>query len=129
MNTHVKEPRILVVDASLNLLNLFHDILDGQGYEIELSNYTFEGVESIERLRPDLIILDFIREGRAEEWQLLQMLKMHDPTASIPIVLCLTALQIFQEDYFRKKNIVLLYKPFQKDDLLAAVHQAFQLPR
>jgi CheY-like chemotaxis protein len=80
-------------------------------------------------LRPDLIILDFAHQGGTTEWQLLQMLKMYESTASIPIVLCVTALRIFQEDYFRKKNIVLLYKPFEKNDLLEAVHQAFQLPR
>jgi CheY-like chemotaxis protein len=130
MDSQAKEPRILVINASLDILNLFYDILDGQGYEVELSNYTFEGVGTVERLRPDLIILDFIREGQKEEWQLLQMLKMYEKTASIPIILCTAALLIFreQEDYFRSKNILLLLKPFVKDDLLRAVRQILSSP-
>lgn len=131
MDSQTKEPRILVINASLDILNLFYDILDGQGYEVELSNYTFEGVGTVERLQPDLVILDFIREGQKEEWQLLQMLKMYEKTASIPIILCTAALFIFreQEDYFRSKNILLLFKPFVKDDLLGAVRQMLPTSR
>jgi CheY-like chemotaxis protein len=80
MNAQRKEPRILVINVSLDVLNLFHDILDGQGYEVELSNYTFEGIHTIERLQPDLVILDFEREGKPEEWQLLKMIRLHEGT-------------------------------------------------
>ncbi len=126
MNSQRKDPRILVVNESLNLLDLFHDILDdNNGYEVELSNYAFEGIASIERLQPDLIILDFDRFGEKQEWQLLQMLKMHKVTTSIPIILCVIALQKFreQEDHFQKHNIWSLYKPFNSADLLELVQQ------
>ena len=81
MNTQRKEPLILVVNASLDILNLFHEILEGQKYEVELSNYAFEGIHTIERLKPDLIILDFEREGKPEEWQLLKMIRLHESIA------------------------------------------------
>ena len=125
MSSTEKEPRILVVDASLGILNLYHDVLDEQGYDVEISNYTFEGLESIEQLHPDLIILDFDREGQREEWQLLKMLKLHPATASIPIILSLAPLQLHPhwENHFQRHNIRLLLSPFEKDELLAAIHQ------
>src|SRR5690242_2445788 len=87
MATKRKEPLILIIDASLTLLNIYHDILEDQGYEVELSNYTFEGIQTIERLQPDLIIMDLEREGQKEEWTLLKMLKMNESTANIPIII------------------------------------------
>jgi CheY-like chemotaxis protein len=128
MSTQRKEPLILVVNASLDILNLFHDILDGQGYEVELSNYTFEGIHTIERLQPDLVILDFEREGKPEEWQLLKMIRLHEATEKIPLIICMAPLHVFldKEDYFRRKNIQLLFAPIEKREILAAVRQMLE---
>ncbi len=128
MSPQRKEPLILVINVSLDILNLFHNILDGQGYEVELSNFTFEGIHTIERLRPDLIILDFEREGKPEEWQLLKMIRLHEATAKIPVIICMAPLHIFldKEEYFRRKNIQLLFAPMEKDDILAAVRQMLE---
>lgn len=128
MPSQTKEPLILVVDASLNLLNIYHDILEDQGYEVELSNYTFEGIQSIERLRPDLIILDFEREGQREEWVLLKMLKMNESTANIPIIVNVAPLYNLseQKEFFERKNVMLLFSPVSKEELLIAIRQLLQ---
>ncbi len=117
--------RILVVNRSLDVLNLFHDILDEQGYEVELSNYTFESLTTIEKLQPHLIILDFAKDGTEEEWQLLKMLKLYPPVASVPVLLCMSPLHLVQnaEDRFLQKNIRLLFNPIDKDELITVVHQ------
>ena len=129
MNTQRKEPLILVINASLDILNLFHDILNEQGYEVELSNFAFEGINTIERLQPDLVILDFKREGRPEEWQLLKMIRMREATAHITLILCMAPLHIFldKEAYFRRKNIQLLFAPMTKEEILGAVQQMLQI--
>ncbi len=125
MTNSKQPPRILVVNRSLDVLNLFHDILDEQEYEIELSNYTFESLPTIEKLRPDLIILDFAREGTEEEWQLLKMLKLYPPLGSIPILLCMSPLFLGFDlkNHFQQKNIRLLFNPIDKDELVNTVHQ------
>jgi CheY-like chemotaxis protein len=126
MSNQIKEPRILVVNASLDLLNLFHAILDKeQGYEIELSNFSFEGIRMIEQLHPDLIILDFEREGQIQEWQLLQMIRLNEQTTHIPIILSVVPWPLFrdQREYFREKDVYVLLKPFRRSDLLELVRQ------
>ena len=120
---HTGSERITQYSQSL------HDILDDEhGYEVELSNFTFENADSVERLHPDLLILDFSTVDQKEPWQLLQMLKMYEPTASIPIIVCTNALLSFREQkaHFQRQNIKLLYKPFQKDELLESVQQMLE---
>jgi CheY-like chemotaxis protein len=130
MTNSNRPSRILVVNRSLDILNHFHDILNEQGYEVELSNYTFESLNSIEKLRPDLIILDFAREGSEEEWQLLKILKISSSVSNIPILLCVAPLFFMhdQEDRLRHIDIRLLFTPFDKDNLLTAVQQILSLP-
>jgi CheY-like chemotaxis protein len=120
-----KEPVILVIDASLTILNLYHEVLEEQGYEVELSNYAFESVSMVERLQPDLIIMDFDREGQREEWQLLKLLKLHPATASIPILLSMAPLQLHPhwEEHLQRNNIRLLLSPVGKEQLLAVIRQ------
>jgi CheY-like chemotaxis protein len=120
-----KAPRILVVNRSLDILNLFHDILDEQGYDVELSNFSFESLSTIEKLKPDIIILDFGREGSEEEWQLLKILKLYPPVATIPILLCMSPLFFIQSqiERFQQKNIRLLFNPIDKEELVTVVHE------
>ena len=122
-------PRILVVNRSLDILNLFHDILEEQGYEVELSNYTFESLTTIEKLEPDVIVLDFAREGTEEEWQLLKMLKLSRSVAKILILLCLSPLFLMQEqiEHIQQKNIRLLFNPVDREEIVAAMNQVLAL--
>jgi CheY-like chemotaxis protein len=122
------EPRILVIDVSLEILNLYHEVLEEEGYEVELSNYTFESLSLVEQLHPDLIILDFDREGQREEWQFLKLLRLHPPTAYIPIIVSMAPLMLdpHWEENFRHNNIRLLISPFRKEDLLTVIRQVLE---
>ncbi len=129
MATTEGEKSILLVNASTKLLALFNDILEKE-YNVEVSNFEFESPETIERLHPDLVILDFINEGAVTEWQLLQMIKIYEATAHIPILLCATPFFVYRdsEEYFRQQGIQLLYKPFNATQLLTRVRQFFSSP-
>ncbi len=120
--------RILIINDAQDMLNLFYDILDREEFDLELSNYAFEDQDTIERLGPHLVILDFLTEDRAKRWQLLQKLKMHRSTASIPLIICTAALNDVreQEDYLRKKGVQVVFKPFEADDLVQTVYQTLR---
>jgi CheY-like chemotaxis protein len=122
------ESRILVIDTSLAILNLYHEALEGEGYEVELSNYAFGSLSMIEQLHPDLIILDFDREGQREEWQLLKLLRLYPPPAHIPIILSMAPLMLdpHWEEHFQHNTIRLLLSPFRKEDLLTAIRQVLE---
>ena len=120
------EPRprhILVVNDTQEILDLFRELLEEEGYEVSLYSYAFDDLAEIKRVRPDLIILDFIVGGEAHGWQLLQKLKMGRATATIPVIVCSAALHLLREleGHLKEKGVAVVPKPFDIDDLLRAV--------
>ncbi|MDQ3540366.1 MAG: response regulator, partial [Chloroflexota bacterium] len=76
-----------------------------------------------EALRPDLVILDFVIGGEAHGWQLLQKMKMTRQTMDIPVIVCTAALHLARElgGHLKAKNVGVVLKPFDIDELLQAV--------
>src|SRR5436190_19953362 len=121
---------ILVINDDQSILELFHLILDGEGYEVTSSLVVYEDVKDVEQLHPDLIILDVRIGYHAGGLLLLQKLKMYPPTKDIPVIICTAALSEMreQEETLRQKKIPVLYKPFDMDELLKLVHQFLPVP-
>ena len=118
--------RIMVINDTQEILELFRLILEPEGYEVALYSYAIRDMADIERVKPDLVIVDFFFGVERQGWQMVQKLKMNRRTASIPIIVCTAADQAVRdiEGYLQAKNIALVPKPFDIDDLLIAVKQA-----
>jgi DNA-binding response OmpR family regulator len=121
-----RTPHIVVVNDTQEILDLFRELLEEEGYRVSLYSYAFQDVRDIRDLNPDLVILDFIIGGEATGWQLLQKLKMNRETATIPIIACTAAIQLVKEleGHLTTKNVRVVLKPFDIDDLLNAVTDA-----
>ncbi len=121
--------RILVVNDTQEILELFEDLLTEEGYEVVLYSYAVQDMDEIERVKPGLIILDYIFGTEKLGWQMLQKLKMRRSTNTIPVIVCTAATRDVKEieGYLTAKNVVLVPKPFDIDDLLGAVRQALRL--
>jgi DNA-binding response OmpR family regulator len=120
--------RILVINDSQEILDLFRILLEGEGYEVVLSGFPFQQVSEIEQINPDLIILDFIFGDQKSGWQMLQLLKMKRSTASIPVVVCTAALNVVreQEGYLVSQGVHVVYKPFDIDQILTTIKLALE---
>jgi DNA-binding response OmpR family regulator len=118
--------RILVMNDTQELLQLFDDVLSEEGYEVMLSSFAVQDMDEIERVQPDLIILDYIFGLERSGWQTLQKLKLRRTTADIPVIVCTAAIREVRdiEGFLAAKGVVLLPKPFDIDGLLASVSQA-----
>ncbi len=118
--------RIMVVNDTQEILELFEDLLTEEGYEVVLYSYDIQDLQEVERIKPDLIILDHIMGGEAVGWQMLQKLKMKRSTANIPVIVCTAAAKAVHEmeGYLKSKGVGLVLKPFDIDDLLSAVKRA-----
>jgi len=66
------------------------------------------------------------REGVG--WEFLQLLRMEDSTAAVPVLICTTAVKLVQEiaGYLATKQVTMLRKPFESRDLVNAVQIALQ---
>lgn len=114
---------ILVVNDTQEILNLFRDILEGEGYDVCLYSSAFDDLAKVKEIAPDLIILDLLIGNEAHGWQMLQKLKMDRETATIPVVVCSAAMSLLREleGHLKQKNVEIVPKPFDIDDLLRAV--------
>jgi DNA-binding response OmpR family regulator len=120
--------RILVINDTQEILDLFRILLEGEGYEVVLSGFPFQQVSEIEQINPDLIILDFIFGDQKSGWQMLQLLKMKRSTASIPVVVCTAALNAVreQEGYLISQGVHVVYKPFDIDLIMTTIKLALE---
>lgn len=121
-------PLALVVNDTQEILELFREILEEEGFDVVLSSFGVQEVADVQKINPDLIILDFLVGGEAQGWQLLQKLRMTRATENLPIIVCTAAIQLAREleGHLKAKNVGLVLKPFDIDDLVRAVETAMQ---
>jgi DNA-binding response OmpR family regulator len=115
--------KILVINDTQEILQLFADILTAEGYEVALHSYSTRDIDLVKRVAPDLIISDHPPTDEKQAWQFLQKLKMVRETAAIPVVLCTTNSKtvIEGEGHLAAKGVIVVLKPFDIEDLLNAV--------
>ena len=120
--------RIMVVNDTQEILELFRLLLEGEGYEVVLYSYALQDIAEVERVKPDLLIIDVIFGSEKLGWQLLDKLKMNKPTASIPVIVCTAALNAVREmkGYLRAQGVSVVFKPFDIDAFLATVKLALE---
>ena len=122
-----RRPRVVVINDTEEILELFRDILTPMGCDVVLMSYAPDDLRRIEQEQPDLIIIDFVLGGREfQGWQLLQKLRMNRATESVPIIACTAAVQQVrdQEGYLLEQHVAIVMKPFNIDQLEAAVRKA-----
>lgn len=120
--------RILVVNDTQEILDLFRILLEEEGYEVILSSYPLQTVSQVEQIAPALVILDLMFGDEKYGFQMLEMLKLSRSTTSIPVIVCTAALQAVREmeGYLVSKGVTLVYKPFDIDDLIKTVNLALE---
>ncbi|MDQ3694520.1 MAG: response regulator [Chloroflexota bacterium] len=124
MGNEARQRHVLVVNDTQEILDLFREILEDEGYRVSLYTYAFRDLGDILKQKPDLIILDFMIGGEDYGWQLLQKMKMSRETAKIPVIVCTAALGLVRqlEGHLKEKNVGIVVKPFDIDDLLREIN-------
>lgn len=117
---------VLAINESEDVLQLFHDLLESEGYRVSTQTYINKDIDGISRLCPDIIILDYMWAQDDAGWSLLQMLRMSPTTRRIPIVLCTGAVERVREldAHLASMDVRVVIKPFDIADLLAALTDA-----
>lgn len=118
----------MVINNSGDILSLFAKILTTDGCQVFTQLFLNSDLREVSRIQPDLIILDYYVGREGVGWEFLQMLKMEDSTAEVPVLICTTAVQLVHEiaGYLATKQVTFLRKPFGSRDLTTAVQYALQ---
>jgi DNA-binding response OmpR family regulator len=122
--------RILVVNDTQELLDIFRDLLEEEGYEVFLYSFAPHDLAEVERIQPDLVILDLIMGAEKAGWQLLDKIRMNRSTATIPVVVCTAAVNEVRqnEGYLKAMGVSIVLKPFDIDIFLQIIKTALASP-
>lgn len=122
--------RILVIDDNQELLPLLRMILEDERYQVSVLNEGQDAVERVVENPPDLIILDLRLEPGVSGIDVLQGLRSRVGAADIPVVVYSAAVievetvsRIIRENPAHYKNVTVLPKPFELEQLLRHIKQ------
>ena len=121
--------RIIVVDNDAGIREFLTFSLEDENYQVFSYSYAGINLAALEQLKPDLIILDFSIRASGTGWAFLQILKMEDATANIPVLIT-TTLDDFPAEirgYLLARYIQVLYKPFGLHALTQLVKETLNL--
>ncbi|MEA2015082.1 MAG: response regulator transcription factor [Thermodesulfobacteriota bacterium] len=79
--------RILIVDDDEDYGNALSIVLENSGYKVEHVLNIKEGREAIDRVPPDLVILDVMMDNHTDGFELCSDLKNDEACRMIPIIM------------------------------------------
>jgi DNA-binding response OmpR family regulator len=117
---------ILVTDSSLAIRTLISEVLIDEGYTVYSYRQHHVTLDAIERLLPDLLILELHRLNSAAIMFLLHQLHRRSTTQTISALALFTDTQLLQTlaRPLGQFNCTTLGKPFDLDQLLASIAYA-----
>ncbi len=120
---------ILVVDDTLQSLELLTDALTAKGYEVRPASSGELALASAVADPPELVLLD-IRMPGMDGFEVLRLLKGNKKLCHIPVILISAATEVKERATgFRLGAVDFIPKPFQKEELLARVRTHLELSR
>jgi DNA-binding NtrC family response regulator len=118
----VSEPKILIVDDEVGILDTLRILLKREGFQVETAVGGQAGIDRIADVRPDVVLSDVRMPGKGG-LEVLMAAKEMDP--ALPVIL-MTA-QASLQTAMRAVNEGAYYyiqKPFANDELIAIVRRA-----
>jgi len=112
-------PVILVVEDDLSILSAVAEVLEMEGYTVEMARNGAEGLTVLEKVRPSLILLD-MRMPIMNGWEFAQAMQQRD--LKVP-TLVMTAAQDAKRWSQEIGADGYVSKPFHIEDLLSTVEQ------
>jgi CheY-like chemotaxis protein len=114
---------VLVMDDDQDMLDLYQDVLEDEGYQVTLAPSPAVDAAAIAALAPDLILLDLRFPRATDGLAVLERLKADPGTVAIPVLVCSGDARLLAELHERLLawDCAVLPKPFDLDALLAAI--------
>lgn len=126
MTTRKPEPHILVINDAQEVLEVVKELLEEEGYRVTIHSTAIRDLDRIREIDPDLVVLDHLMGAEEYGWQMVQKIRLSREFAELPMIVCTAAMKMVEElqGHLRAKNVTVVLKPFDIDDLLRAVSTA-----
>ncbi|HJP72153.1 MAG TPA: response regulator [Candidatus Limnocylindria bacterium] len=118
--------RVTVVNDNPEFLAMLDEVLEEERFEsTTVDGDRDDALDLVRASRPDVVIID-LRMGKDElhGWNFAQQLRADPEFGGLPVLICsadLVGLEAIREDLAATRAVATLVKPFNLDDLIAAV--------
>lgn len=121
--------KILLVDDREDTLDLLTLLLSQQGYSIESTIEPYKAIDLVEKIKPDLILLD-IMMPKINGYQLCSILRKNQHTHDIPVIF-ISALDKTEKKIkgFEIGGVDYITKPFDLDEVIVRVNHHLHVSR
>ena len=119
---HHRQPHILIVNDTQELLDIMKELLEGEGYRVTTS-VALLNLDKVKTLAPDVIVQDLLFAGTQElGWKFLHLSQLDPEVARIPFILCTAAVGTVRDPamaaQLERLGIRVVLKPFDLEQLL-----------
>jgi DNA-binding response OmpR family regulator len=116
--------RILVLDDNMDILEIVHEVLTYEKFEVNSTSNSKNIVEIAEDYKPDLIILDYkLLDDNGGE--ICRTFKSHKVLHKTPVIIF--SAYTSNIDFYTFGCDAVIAKPFDLTDLISTVNQCLQL--
>jgi CheY-like chemotaxis protein len=127
MTADGRQPHILIVNDTQEILDLMAELLEDEGYRVTTSLALLD-IDKVKKIAPDIIVQDLLFEGTQElGWKFLTLVRLDPVLARIPLVLCTAAVRTVTNpemaEQLNQKGIRIVLKPFTIEDLLTTLDE------
>lgn len=116
--------RVVCVEDEPAMIDLIRLILGRKGYEVIGASGGREGLDAIQREKPDVVLLDLMMPDM-DGWEVYQKLKAHELTKDIPVIVVTAKAQSIDKvlGLHIAKVDDYITKPFGPQDLVDSVEK------
>ena len=124
-------PHVVVINDDDDLLTVFRELLEGEGYRVSTLTYPTAAVSDLMVLAPDLVVLDMVFGGEDVGWNFLQRMRLDRTSVAVPVVVCTAAVRLVRDahEHLTGLGISVILKPFDIDPFLAEVARLVGAPQ
>src|SRR5829696_2238673 len=127
MSADGRQPHILIINDTQEILDLMAELLEDEGYRVTTSLALLD-LAKVKVLKPDVIIQDLLFEGIQEQgWKFLTLVRLDPVLARIPLILCTAAVRTVNDpemaEQLDRQGIRVVLKPFTIEQLLTTLSE------
>ena len=127
MTADGRQPHILVINDTQEILDLMQELLEDEGYRVTISLALLD-IDKVKAIAPDIIVQDLLFEGTQElGWKFLTLARLDPVLARVPLVLCTAAVRTVNDpemaEQLNRQGIRIVLKPFTITDLLTTLDE------
>jgi CheY-like chemotaxis protein len=127
MSADGRQPHILIINDTQEILDLMKELLEEEGYRVTTSLALLD-LAKVKALAPDIMIQDLLFEGTQElGWKFLTLVRLDPELARIPLILCTAAVRTVNDpemaEQLDRQGIRVVLKPFTIENLLTTLSE------